>query len=290
VSSAAGHGVVPLFVVLPGSSVRRYARGASHSAKVRTSARRDAVIVAVSTECFPDLPLSEALERLAELEFTAVEIDVHEGGHLEPAAVLADCDAAIAHCSDLQRLRPVAVSFASSETPDVYERFEACCRMAKAIGVVTLVVESSELGTPFNGEIERLRKLVAIASQLGQIVGVKTCADRMTQDAETTASLCRNVPGLGVTLDPSHSIYGHGRKPASWESILKYVCHVHLRDTKPDAFQVRIGQGNIEYGKLVAQLQRVGFTRALCAHMPPIEGVDQTGELRKMRLLLESLL
>ena len=248
------------------------------------------MIVSVSTECFPDRPLYEAIERLAELEFTAVEIDVHEGGHLEPAKVLADGEAALVQCTDLQRLRPVAMSFSSPETPDVYERFQACCKLAKAIGVVTLVVESSELGTPFNGEIERLRKLVAIASGAGQVVGVKTQSDRMTQDAETTASLCRNVPGLGVTLDPSYFIFGRGKKPANWDPILQYVCHVHLRDTKPDAFQVRIGQGSVEYGKLVNQLQRFNFTRSLCAHMPPIEGVDQTGELRKMRLLLESLL
>ena len=83
--------------------------------------------------------------------------------------------------------------------------------------------------------------------------------------------------------------YGH-KKAASWESILKYVAHVHLRDTRPDAFQVRIGQGDVEYGKLKSQLDRVGYTRALCAHLPPMEGVDQVAELRKMRLLLESLL
>ena len=71
------------------------------------------MIVSASTECFPDLSLSEALERLAELEFTAVEIDVHEGGHLEPAKVAADGEWAFAQCTDLQRLRPVAVSFAS---------------------------------------------------------------------------------------------------------------------------------------------------------------------------------
>jgi len=46
----------------------------------------------------------------------------------------------------------------------------------------------------------------------------------------------------------------------------------------------------VEYGKLVAQLQRVGYARALSALMPPLEGVDQVAELRKMRLLLESLL
>jgi sugar phosphate isomerase/epimerase len=248
------------------------------------------VFVCVSTECFPDMPLDKAMERLAELEFTAVELDVHEqGGHLQPAQVAADPEAAIAACSDLQRLRPVAVSFSAAESPAYYDHFAATCRLAKSLGVVTMVVGASELGTPFNGEIERLRKLVAIAHDLGGLVAVKTMADRMTQDAETTASLCRNVPGLGVTLDPSQFIFG-AKKPASWEPIIKYVAHVHLRDTKPDVPQVRIGQGNVEYGKLVGQLQRVGYKRALCAHMPPLENVDQVGELRKMRLLLESLL
>ncbi|MBT4887175.1 MAG: hypothetical protein HON07_08170, partial [Planctomycetaceae bacterium] len=56
------------------------------------------------------------MERLAELEFTAVEIDIHEGGtHLQPADVLENSDSAIAACSDLQRLRPVALSFAAPE-------------------------------------------------------------------------------------------------------------------------------------------------------------------------------
>ncbi|MFM8735183.1 MAG: sugar phosphate isomerase/epimerase family protein [Pirellulales bacterium] len=248
------------------------------------------MFVCVSTECLPEMPLSAAMERLAELEYTAVELDVHEnGGHLRPAQVAANPEMAVAECSDLQRLRPVAVSFAAPDSPVVYEQFDACCRLAKSLGVVTMVVESSELGTPFNGEIERLRKMVAVASGLGAVVAVKTTAGRMTQDAETTASLCRNVPGLGVTLDPSHFIYGQ-KKPAGWEQILKYVCHVHLRDTRPDAFQVRIGQGNVEYSKLVQQLERVGYKRALCAHIPPMEGIDQVAELRKMRLLLESLL
>ena len=248
------------------------------------------MFVCVSTECFPEMPLAQAMERLAELEFTAVELDIHEqGGHLTPAQVATSPDSAIAACSDLQRLRPVAVSFSATDSPAYYDLFTATCRLAKSLGVVTMVVDASELGTPFNGEIERLRKMVAIASGLGGVVAVKTMGGRMTQDAETTASLCRNVPGLGVALDPSQFIFGH-MKQASWEPILKYVAHVHLRDTKPDVPQVRIGQGNVEYGKLVGQLQRVGYKRALCAHMPPLENVDQVGELRKMRLLLESLL
>jgi hypothetical protein len=51
----------------------------------------------------------------------------------------------------------VAISFSSPETPELYDRFTACCRLAKSLAVVTMVVDASELGTPFNGEIERLR-------------------------------------------------------------------------------------------------------------------------------------
>ena len=48
------------------------------------------MFVCVSTECLPDMPLAAAMERLAELEFTAVELDVRDdGGHLRPADVAA---------------------------------------------------------------------------------------------------------------------------------------------------------------------------------------------------------
>ena len=120
------------------------------------------MFVCVSTECFPDLSLAAAMERLAELEFTAVELDVREGGgHLQPAEVAANPESAVARCSDLQRLRPVAIAFTASEGPAVYDQFTACCRLAKSLGVVTMVVEASELGTPFHGEIEPWHRLFA---------------------------------------------------------------------------------------------------------------------------------
>src|SRR5437899_1445976 len=43
-------------------------------------ARSFRVFVTASTECFPDLPLHEALQRLVDLEFTSVEIAIAESG------------------------------------------------------------------------------------------------------------------------------------------------------------------------------------------------------------------
>ncbi|GAG09203.1 unnamed protein product [marine sediment metagenome] len=101
--------------------------------------------------------------------------------------------------------------------------------------------------------------------------------------------LCDNVKGLGVTLDPSHYICGpHGGK--SIEKLMKYVYHVVLRDTSKEELQVRVGQGKVEYGKLISQLLKARYNRTLSVNIREMAGVDHLGELRKMRLLLESLL
>ena len=250
------------------------------------------MFVAASTSCFPDLPLAEALERLADLEFTSVEITLHEkGGKLSPSEVASDLDRAVRLCRQTHRLTAAAYSI-EIDAPDeeeYYRQFTACCRLAKATKVVTTTVRASELGTPFNAEVERLRRMVSISSKEGVLVGLLTEAGRMTQDPNTAIVLCDNVKGLAITLDPSHYIWGPN-KGASFEQVMKYTCHVRLRDTSREEFQVRVGQGQVEYGRLVTQLNKHSYARALCVDMPPLPGLSQTAELRKMRLLLESLL
>ena len=249
------------------------------------------MFVAASSNCFANLPLDTALERLLDLEYTAVEIMVHEsGGHLKPSEVLADPDRAVRICRQTHRLTPIAYSVdIEAPEPLYYEQFAACCKLAKATKVVTIAVRAAELGTPFNAEVERLRAMVALAAWEGVVVGLVTEAGRMTQDPDTAVVLCDNVKGLALTLDPSHYICGP-HKGANYEQVMKYVAHVRLRDTTKDRLQVRVGQGEVEYGKLVTQLSKFSYQRALCVDMSPLPDVDQSAEMRKMRLLLESLL
>jgi len=249
------------------------------------------VFVAATSRCFPDVPLDAAMMQLADLEYANVEIMIHEsGGHMRPSAVMDDLERAILLCRQTHRLTPIAFSV-DIEAPEnlYYRQFAACCKMAKALKVVTLTVRSAELGTPFNAEVERLRELVAISSRDGIRVGLLTEGGRMTQDPDTAIVLCDNVKGLGMTLDPSHYVYGpHARE--NYEQVMKYVYHVRLRDTNKTQLQVRVGQGEVEYGRLVNQLHKVRYNRALCVDMQPLPEVDQPTEMRKMRLLLESLL
>ena len=226
-----------------------------------------------------------------DLQFTAVEIMIHEtDGHIKPSEVVADLERALQLCRQTHRLTPIAFSFdTNAPEEEAYRQFAACCKLAKATKVIAITVRSSELGTPFNGEVERLRKLVAIAAPEGVVVGLQNEADRISQDPGTITTLCDNVKGLGITLDPSHFICGpHG--DASYDELIKDVIHVRLRDTSKKEFQVRVGQGEVEYGRLVTQLRYVKYNRALCVDIQPVADTDQNAEMRKIRLLLESLL
>lgn len=249
--------------------------------------------VAASTDCFPDLSLVAALERLGDLEYSRVEIALDErGGQLKPSEVAANLEHAVQLCRETHRLKPVAYNLdqgIDAEHPAYYEQFSACCKLAKATKVVTIAVPSGELGTPFNAEIERLRELVRIGSLDGVLVALRTEIGHMTQDPTTAVVLCDNVKGLGISLDPSHYLTGP-HAGANYEPVLKHVLHVRLRDTSKDQLQVRVGQGQVEYGRLVSQLNKVRYERALTVHLRPLADVDHNVEMRKLRLLLETLL
>ncbi len=259
------------------------------------------MFVCASTDSFPHLPREEIFPQLVDLEFTAVELPIHETGRglVKPSAVLENVEVAGNACRETSRLTVSALSIDQTEGESAdadlaaadkyYERFAACCKLAKSLKVVPLVVPAAELGTPFNAEIERLRELVRIASFESCLVALRTEIGCMTEDPATATVLCDNVKGLGLALDPSHYVTGpwQGRDIAK---VMPYVYHVRLRDSTKTEFNVRVGQGEIDYGKLLSQLSHEGYDRALTIHMPPIDGQDHRAELRKLRLLLESLL
>ena len=168
------------------------------------------MFVAASTRCFADLPLDAALQRLVDLEYTCVEIMIHEAeGHMKPSEVLADLDAAVRVCRQTHRLTPIAFSVdmtVPDSDPLYYDQFAACCRLAKASKVVTITVRSAELGTPYNAEVERLRKLSAIASlegvrQIAQALLAGQIAMAIDEQHHVAAS-CADGDVAGSTGEP----------------------------------------------------------------------------------------
>jgi sugar phosphate isomerase/epimerase len=254
------------------------------------SAKGWTVIVSASTECFAGIPLPDAFDRLIDLQFASVEIGLRPDGPVSPAEVLADLEKAIALCRGTHRLGISGYGVEIDATGETfYEQFQACCRLAKSTKVASITIPSGELGTPFNEEVERLRRMVSIATLESVRISIRSQIGRLSEDPDTVVVLCDNVKGLGVTLDPSHYMCGpHAAR--GYDKLLPYTYNVYLRDSTPKGLQVRVGQGELDYGRLISQLARFRYDRALCVHMAPLPEVDHAAELRKLRLLLESLL
>ena len=246
------------------------------------------VQIVASTRCFAEVPLLEACEHIAHLEFDKIEILMDEqGDHFKPSEVTSDPEAAAARFRDGTRLTPTAFML----DHDVDDKtLTALMHFAKLMKVAHFTIRSSELGTPFNTEIDRLRQLISVTGKEGIRVAIKTETGRLTEDPHTAIELCQAVPGLGVTLDPSHYIC---RQPSvGYDMVFPHVFHMHLRDTSPTELQVMVGLGEVDYSRLITHLENENYNRLLSVELVPALTDPETRslEMRKLRLLLESLL
>jgi sugar phosphate isomerase/epimerase len=256
-----------------------------------------AVFVACSTLCFGRKLLPDALRTISEMGFNKVDVSVREDGpHLKPSEVAADVGRVA------QRLRfghGLTVSALHLEThaglsrDDLETQVKAVCRLARVLTTPLVSIPAAAAGTDLPAEIERLTVLSRLARFEGVALTIETRTGTLTQDPIATLELCRQVPGLGIAFDPSHYLIS-AHHDDTLDALYPYVQHVRLRDTsgKTSQFQVRIGQGEVEYGRIVNQLARYNYHRTLSVDIRdlPEPEYEMPPEVRKLKYLLESLI
>ena len=251
--------------------------------------------VACSTLCFARFPLEQALRQVAELEFSKVDVALHERGpHLRPSEVAQDVGLAAQRIRIGPSLAPAAfsVEIEAADEREYERQLRAICRLARLSMVPVLTIPAASTSTELDEEVQRLTALTRLANREGIVLTVETRIGTLTEIPETAVELCQRVPGLGLTLDPSHYIAGpHQGK--SFDAVFPHVRHVHLRDTGrgPDQFQVRVGQGEVEYGRIISHLARQHYDRLLTVEICDIADAPYSMEVevRKLKYLLESL-
>jgi len=253
------------------------------------------VYIACSTLCFGRQSLEEALRSIAELGFSKCDVAIHDQGRqLRPSEVAADVNGAAQRLRIGPGLIPSAFSVAqdAADEDQTNRQFKAICRLARLSTVPVLTLSAAAADSAMDAEVQRLTRLTAMAEGEGVQLTVLTETGTLTEDPDHAVSLCQKVPGLGLTLDPSHYAVGpHQGK--NYDQVFPYVRHVHLRDTgkAPNQFQVRVGQGQIEYGRIIAQLARYHYARTLTVDIRdiPDSPIATAPEVRKLKFLLESL-
>jgi sugar phosphate isomerase/epimerase len=253
--------------------------------------------VACSTLCFGMQPLEAALKSIGEMGFTKVDMAVTEGGpHLSPSEVAADPSRAAQMLKSWPGITVAAFNVELAHgisQADADQQLRAVGRLARVLAVPVVSIPAAAAGCEMDKEVERLTHLVRVSEQEGVCCAVETRMGTLTETPALTLELCKRVKGLSVALDPSHFVAGpfHSQE---FDELYPYVKHVRLRDTgnNVEKFQVRVGQGQIEYGKIVNQLARCHYDRTLSVDIrdEPNAAFPMQPEVRKLKYLLESLI
>lgn len=248
--------------------------------------------IACSTLCFGRLSLEDAFATMHEMRYSKVDLAIHESGpHLKPSDIMADPN------RQAMRLRSSGMAFVAfhldiqaADANHYREQLRALCRFARVMTVPVICIPAAPAGGDFEEEVRRLTALCKLAVSEGVILTVETHGSTLTASPRCAEELCQRVPGLGLTLDPSHYTVGPLPLP-DYDNLYPHVCHVRLRDTAPEKMQVRVGQGQIEYGKIISLLEREGYDRALTVDIrdQPSHDYPTDPEVRKLKYLLESM-
>jgi sugar phosphate isomerase/epimerase len=238
--------------------------------------------------------LEDALRRIRALDFSMADLVIGaQGPHWTPA------DVARYSAACLQLLKSTNVPLAAihvdvRDQPAEQARMQFCAVAALARSTLTpvLTIPVAPLGSDLQAEIDRLREYQRLANAEGLLLAIETHREQLTADPEVALMFCNKVPGLGIALDPSHYLVGPYGK-VHFDQLYPHVLHVRFRDTgnRPDQFQVQVGQGEIEYSRIINQLERWHYQRALSVDIHDIPefpyAIDV--EVRKLKYLLESL-
>ncbi|HMP01957.1 MAG TPA: sugar phosphate isomerase/epimerase, partial [Gemmatales bacterium] len=214
--------------------------------------------------------------------------------NMTPAEILSDPVKVARRIRQHANLVPTSINceFDLSDIAQAEEEFRAVCKLARLVAVATLTIPAAPTGTDFESEARRLQHWVQIAAQEGLVLTVETRIGTLTEWPDVAVRLCERVPSLFLTLDPSHYICGPNQN-RPYDHVFPWVRHVHLRDSgrTPDKMQVRVGQGEIEYSRVVSQLERCHYDRGLSVeiHDAPNLPFIMDAEVRKLKYLLESL-
>ena len=241
-----------------------------------------------STRSLWEMTLGQACSQLQDLGFDKCELWLNDKyDQLKVADVVANAESVIADVRESSRLSPVAI-FVDQEVTSA--EFEKVVKFGRTLRVAQITIEASPLGTPFNTEIDRLRQFNEYCHETGIRLSILTRRGLLTEDPLTATELCQSVKGLGITLDPTCYIFR--QDPVSWDSVFEHTLHCHLRDCSRMEAQVSCGLGEADFNRIAATLESLDYDRCLSVDLLPetMAGEERLLELRKLRLLLESML
>lgn len=231
---------------------------------------------------WPLLPHASALDLIRALGCNGVDIGfMGQRSHVRPEqahGAVAQTAGAVRERTESRGLAVAdvfAIPFTDFETmsannPDPAEQerslefFADAVQFAALVGAPGLTTLPGVLfaGDTFDDALRRsaegLRRRVDLAAERGLATSVEPHTGSLIDTPEKTLELLDRTPGLQITLDYAHYVYG-GAKQADIDPVLPHARHLQCRPGRPGVLQARVSEDAIDWGLIVAQLNENGY-------------------------------
>ena len=246
-----------------------------------------------STLCQRKQSTEVAFRKVAEMGFHYVDLScLTWAPHVNVIELRKDFDKEATRVERLLAANHLGVSNFTYDAIEVktWPEYEADFRVLAKLAprlhtkVINIMAPSKKADLP--DQIVKLRKLQAIAVEQGVQLTVETHVGQVTELPESAAKLCADVPGLRLTLDPSHYYAGPNQgKP--FDSLYPLVRGTGFRagGMSWDKIQMPWGEGPIDFAAIVRGLETAGYKGFYVAEY--LEGHGPVDALDSCRKFIE---
>ena len=144
-----------------------------------------------------------------------------------------------------------------SQPYDQYKKqFKAVVKLATRLNTRLINLMAPSTGADRPDQVRKLRELQAIAAQAEVILTLETHKGQITERPADALWICQQVPGLGLTLDPSH-YYAGLHQGGGFDELLPFVKGTGLRagGMTWEEIQLPWGQGPIDFVDIIRKLE-----------------------------------
>lgn len=220
------------------------------------------------------------------LGFETIDVGAFAGFcHFEPTELASNPSVAAASLNDIAHRHGVAftdlfVTFGKdladrcvnspepairNKNAETLRRLVDFCNLANIPGITLCPgIEHTALGRRASLALatEELARLAEIGHRGSVRISFEPHLESVAESPADTLSIVKGSPYLSLTLDYSHFI-AQGYETAEVDPLLSHAGHLHVRQAKGGTLQARDDDGVIDFERILAQLDQIGYMGAV---------------------------
>ncbi len=237
-------------------------------------------------------PLEPALKTVADMGFKYADVMcLSWTPHVNVDALVKDFDIEAARVEKAladNKLKVSNLTLDAIETRPFEEyktRFAAVVKLAVRLKAPLINIMAPSAKGDRADQIAKLKVIHQIAADQGVQLTLETHVGQLTELPAEAERICKEIPGLGLTLDPSH-YYAGPNQGKSFDNLYPYVMNTGFRagGLNVDSIQMRWGEGPIDFASVVRKLEAGGYKGYYVVEY--LEGLGDVDSVESSKLFL----